>query len=283
LVFACPTTVQLYAFLFCPSRSILDLLYDIRSVNPSELVLLGAGGKRPKVSKTVKVVNSVTNDRGLIRRKDAEFFVNEKRAEWVGAGQDQIRLIMSHPKNQAAARRAAAWTLEPTPMGTDRISQTLQRYGTRVLDRHSRPCGLEATDNPRLTSRPTPIRRGPWRRVSRDAVPCGFPAGSYEAIWIRQSPNPFEELLGIYEALIFDSNGQSIKTIVDFAGDRARGVKVKLEPEIPNGLLRPDKPGRPRGLREITHGAVSTDHNWRPRLGTGQIRKMQATVTVGGE
>ncbi len=109
------------------------------------------------MSKKVKIVNSVTNDRGFIRRKDAEFFVKEKRAEWADRlDGDQIRLILSHPKNQAAARRAAAWTLEPTPVGKDRISRRLRLCGTQ---------GLEAFDNPRLTLRPAQIRRKPWRRI----------------------------------------------------------------------------------------------------------------------
>lgn len=62
----------------------------------------------------VKVVNPVWNGSGFIKRKAAAFYIAEGRAELVGtiAGrdgnpQDLIRLIPSHPKNQAAARRSA--------------------------------------------------------------------------------------------------------------------------------------------------------------------------------
>ena len=54
----------------------------------------------------VKVVNSIWNGAGLIRRKKAEHFVSTGRAEWVGA--NQLRMIMSHPKNVSAGARAAA-------------------------------------------------------------------------------------------------------------------------------------------------------------------------------
>ena len=57
-----------------------------------------------KPSTYVKVVNSVWNGSGCIKRKVAEYYVEERRAEWVG--DDQLRLIESHPKNRAAARRA---------------------------------------------------------------------------------------------------------------------------------------------------------------------------------
>jgi hypothetical protein len=59
------------------------------------------------VSSKVKVVNEVRNWDGLMRRKDAEWYVEEGRAEWVG--KDQPRLVLSHPDNIAAAARARAW------------------------------------------------------------------------------------------------------------------------------------------------------------------------------
>lgn len=40
-----------------------------------------------------------------VSRKRAERLIFEKRAEWIGV--DQVRLL-SHPKNEAAAERAAA-------------------------------------------------------------------------------------------------------------------------------------------------------------------------------
>jgi hypothetical protein len=258
----------------------VELVDDFQIFNPLGLVLLGAGGKRPKVSKKIQVVNSVTNDQGFVRRKDAEFFVKEKRAEWVG--QEQIRLIMSHPKNQAAAKRATAWTLEPTPVGRDRISQTLQRYGTRVLDRHSRPCGLEATDNPRLTFRPTCIRRKPWVRVPRDAKVYGYPDyPDRPVMWVR--PDPLSDLTPIYEALVFDADGRSEKTWIEFIGkinfgrQWKLGIKAKVEPEIPDSLLHKQEPERPQAIREITHGALHSEFSvrWKPPLSVATIAKLQ--------
>jgi len=58
-----------------------------------------------KVSTHVKMVNSVFNGSGYLKRKVAEYYVAEGRAEFVA--DDQLRLIESHPKNRAAARRAA--------------------------------------------------------------------------------------------------------------------------------------------------------------------------------
>jgi len=62
-----------------------------------------------KLSSRVKVVNSVSNDAGYIRRRDAEHFLSQGRAVYVGryAGQDHIRLVESNPVNRAAAKRAA--------------------------------------------------------------------------------------------------------------------------------------------------------------------------------
>ncbi len=74
-----------------------------------------------KPSSKVKVVNPVWNGNGIIKRKVAEFYVTEGRAEWVGRPEsfsgtlDQLRLIPSHPKNVAAAARAAEWWRENNP------------------------------------------------------------------------------------------------------------------------------------------------------------------------
>ncbi len=63
----------------------------------------------PELSSRVKVVNSVSNRAGFIRRRDAEHFLAEGRAVHVGreAGRGLIRLGESHPKNRAAAIEAA--------------------------------------------------------------------------------------------------------------------------------------------------------------------------------
>ncbi len=58
-----------------------------------------------KGSYRVKVVNSIWNGAGTIRRKKAEYYVSLQRAEWVGP--DQVRMLMAHPENRAAAAKAA--------------------------------------------------------------------------------------------------------------------------------------------------------------------------------
>jgi hypothetical protein len=84
----------------------------------------------------------------VIRRKDAARLVSQGRAEWVAA--DQLRLVMSHPKNRANAaaeatayHRAAAMTirnaneLRHVPIVrvqkalTDRSVPTLRHLGGR--------------------------------------------------------------------------------------------------------------------------------------------------------
>jgi hypothetical protein len=59
------------------------------------------------VSTKIKVINPVWNGDGRLKRKVAEHYVSEGRAEWVG--DDLLRLDLSHPQNQAAADRASAW------------------------------------------------------------------------------------------------------------------------------------------------------------------------------
>ena len=55
----------------------------------------------------VRVVNPVWNGKGFVKRKVADYYVSEGRAEWVGA--DQLRLVGSHSKNKEAAQRALAY------------------------------------------------------------------------------------------------------------------------------------------------------------------------------
>jgi hypothetical protein len=62
-----------------------------------------------KLSSRVKIVNSVSNGSGYIRRRDAEFFLAQGRAVHVGkfADHDHLRLLKAHPQNQTAALDAA--------------------------------------------------------------------------------------------------------------------------------------------------------------------------------
>ena len=87
------------------------------------------------MSAKVKVVNAVWNGRGLLKRKVAEYYVAEGRAEWVGEG--QLRLVLSHPKNMAAARAAACQTeCNPDPAATH-LSLAVAQHpsGLRAIDR----------------------------------------------------------------------------------------------------------------------------------------------------
>lgn len=61
-----------------------------------------------KLSSQVKIVNSTSNGSGYIRRRMAATFLALGRAVHVGRvdGRDHIRLIETHPQNQAAAREA---------------------------------------------------------------------------------------------------------------------------------------------------------------------------------
>ena len=59
----------------------------------------------PRLPGHIKVVNSVWNGSGYIRRKTALYYVMQGRAEFLADG--QLRLIEAHPKNRAAAHRAA--------------------------------------------------------------------------------------------------------------------------------------------------------------------------------
>jgi hypothetical protein len=90
----------------------------------------------------VKVVNSVWNGSGDIKRKTAKDYVDEGRAVFLG--ENQLRLIESHPKNRVASSRAAA--------GYERIQRTMTRSELAHLPA-VRPEIL-------LTDRSTPARRG---------------------------------------------------------------------------------------------------------------------------
>jgi hypothetical protein len=103
------------------------------------------------VSTKVKVVNPVWNGNGRITRKVADFYASEGRAEWVG--RDQIRLVLTHPKNQAAAARARAWEAAYRPsLDDDRIAQALRLFGANPpTDRYGRGGGgLAAVDHSKV-------------------------------------------------------------------------------------------------------------------------------------
>ena len=55
----------------------------------------------------VKVVNPVWNGHGYIKRKLANRYAAEGRGTFVDDEQNQLRLDLSHPKNRAAAAKAA--------------------------------------------------------------------------------------------------------------------------------------------------------------------------------
>jgi hypothetical protein len=98
------------------------------------------GSKR---SYRVKVVNSIWNGPGTIRRKKAEHYVSVGRAEWVAP--DQVRMVTSHPENRAAAARAKEGYVSITrtmsleeiarlPMARPRVAYMNRSLPTNGLD-----------------------------------------------------------------------------------------------------------------------------------------------------
>jgi hypothetical protein len=129
------------------------------SVQPAERpeanVAEGAGLSGQTKGRTcayVKVTNPVWNGSGYIKRKTANFYVGEGRAIFVG--EDQLRLIESHPKNRAAYWRAAQEYL--------RVHRTMTRVELSHLP-VVRPDVL-------LTDRSVPVHRTPAGRSGRVRV-----------------------------------------------------------------------------------------------------------------
>ena len=116
------------------------------------------------MSSKVKVVNAVWNGRALIRRRDAEHCVSDGRAEWVGV--DQVRLILSHPLNVAAAARARAWEREAIPIS----------HRDRMARAPNAPGQLRKLDH-----RPTRFKP-PLKRFPRGAFAVEPPKSKLEAI-----------------------------------------------------------------------------------------------------
>jgi len=106
----------------------------------------------------IKVVNDIRNGRASMAQKDAVHYVALGRAEWVGP--DQLRLVLSHPANIAAAARARAWEVDSTPNPDDRIARSLMLYGT---------ARLAATDHPVLKHvSKRPVRSADHSRMSAE-------------------------------------------------------------------------------------------------------------------
>jgi len=126
------------------------------------------------VSSKVKVVNSVWNGNGIIKRAVAESYVSEGRAEWVE--KDQLRLVPTHQKNRAAAARANAWEMDYRPTAdTDRITQALRLFGpSPAKDKYGRRGGGLAALNHRKARLERPPRRArafdSGRQVLRDTL-----------------------------------------------------------------------------------------------------------------
>jgi hypothetical protein len=70
-----------------------------------------ASEKEVALSSRVRIVNNPRNTRGIVRRRDARFFLDHGRARYLGRdidGQDQIALVESDVLNKAQASEAAA-------------------------------------------------------------------------------------------------------------------------------------------------------------------------------
>jgi len=156
------------------------------------------------VSAKVKVINPVWNGNGRLKRKVAEHYVSEGRAECVG--EDLLRLDLSHPQNQAAADRASAWA---------RAQEKAEALGP-VNAIFSRP--------------PKPTQ---WRRIA-GVEKCVF---WHEPKLIHRpgSPRPLLQ----YEGKRFFGDGEErITQIFSGKGKHPRaGVRAKFVPEISNAML----------------------------------------------
>lgn len=130
----------------------------------------------------VRIVNSVWNGNGVIKRKIAECYVREGRAEWVAG--DQLRLVLSHPKNQAALARAKAWQEDYVPQSTDyrdRVAYTAAlggrvSFGSTLYARPAEKAPAFGSQNrlvvgDQLIPHGPPERPNVWRTIlSRDAA-----------------------------------------------------------------------------------------------------------------
>jgi hypothetical protein len=120
------------------------------------------------VSAKAKVVNAVWNGSYEVRRKTANHFVAEGRAVWVG--RDQLRLLLTHPKNQAAAARAAKGYQAAWFEKDGRRPGTVTATGRRENKRHNDHVCL-TWPQPRVNTAP-PLFRS-WTRTSTDTLaPC---------------------------------------------------------------------------------------------------------------
>jgi hypothetical protein len=79
------------------------------ATQPAAAGVAQASNQTPKLSSRVRLLGNVASGRGLIRRREAQFFLARGRGVYVGQdqdGHDLIRLIRSHPLNLAAEARA---------------------------------------------------------------------------------------------------------------------------------------------------------------------------------
>ena len=81
------------------------------AARPATQEAAGAGprGKQraPKLSQYVRVVNSVWNGSGFVKRKVADRYVAQQRGAFVDDDRHQLLLDMTHPTNIAAAKQAS--------------------------------------------------------------------------------------------------------------------------------------------------------------------------------
>jgi hypothetical protein len=95
----------------------------------------GPRGKANRTNPYVKVINAVWNGNGFIKRKLADRYVTEGRGAFVDDDHNQIRLNLSHPKNRAAAARAAeGYTLDRTLSEEEVAHVPVVRPGVALRD-----------------------------------------------------------------------------------------------------------------------------------------------------
>ncbi len=126
------------------------------------------------MSGRVKVVNPWWKGSPWIKRKIAVHYVSEGRSVWLGADQQYLRIVESHPKNVVAAAKAGARQAEyvPPPDGDShsisrswrKITHKLRLFGVNPPADNSgrRPRhggGLAAVDHTVLHFEPPPQKR----------------------------------------------------------------------------------------------------------------------------
>jgi hypothetical protein len=93
-----------------------------RPATTNTVGLIPNGQQKATESKRSVTVRNPLRDGNRMRRKDAEHYVRQGRAVWIDEAKSQLRLVVSHPANQAVLERVAAeWEalIQPDPSASE--------------------------------------------------------------------------------------------------------------------------------------------------------------------